>query len=210
MSDRKKDKEARKTARQEARSNRRRIREQKAAAFFSRNVPPGLNWEKELLWVRWGLICTVVLTSILFLLRCTEAVSYLYEYKWAATTGGAYELIGRGLKEGAMMPGISTLFDGTRTGFVLVGLLPVILAIWHYRYYRQGTMSIYVMKRLPDRREFHRRNLSLPLLMMGAVLAAMVLMELAHYGFYLLVTPKGCLPAGHWTGFWMWMIGGGL
>ena len=104
MSDRKKDKEARRAERQEVRSERRRRLSQKVDAFFSRKVPPGLNWEKELSWVRCGLICTVVLTSIIFLFRCANAVNDLYEYKWAATTGDAYELAGRGLRDGAVMP----------------------------------------------------------------------------------------------------------
>ncbi len=202
--------EERRALREEARSNRRRRIEQKVSEYLSRRVPPGLDWEKEFSWVRGALICTAVFGTLVFVISCINAVSGLYEYKWEVTTGDAYTAAGRVLKEGAVMPAINVLLEHTRIGYALVGLLLVILLVSHYRYYRQGSMSIYVMRRLPDKGEYHRRNLTFPLILVGLALAVMMVTALVHYGLYLLFTPKGCLPNGHWMSFWLWMIGGGL
>ena len=105
---------------------------------------------------------------------------------------------------------VSVLLAQTRVGFALIGVLLVMMVASHYRYYRQGSMSIYLMKRLPNGREYHRRNFSFVLILAAVSLAVMVVMSLTHYGMYLLFTPKGCLPSGHGLNFWLWMIGGGL
>ncbi|MBQ4562859.1 MAG: hypothetical protein IJA58_00090, partial [Lachnospiraceae bacterium] len=182
--------------------------EQKLIVFCAHNAPPGLYWEREAKWVEAGVLGTAVLAILVFLVRCLTTVGNLYEYKWKLAENGAYQKVGYGLKDGAMMPAVSELLGGSRIGFALVGLLIVIFAVNHYRHYRQESMSIYLMKRLPNRWEYHRRNLTLPVMFMGAVLAAMVLTELICYGGYLALTPAGCLPAGQWEVFWMWMIGG--
>lgn len=189
---------------------RKRRMEYKIANFVSRRVPPGFDWEKELSWMRVALICAVVFGSFVFLIRFGVSISDLYEQKWEPAGNGSYVSTGRELKAGAVMPAISTLLAWTRVGFALIGVLLVMMVVSHYRYYRQGSMSIYLMKRLPDRREYHRRNFSFVLILAAVSLAVMVVMSLTHYGMYLLFTPKGCLPNGHGLNFWLWMIGGGL
>ena len=202
--------EKKKAMREEKRNARKRRLEYKMAKFVSHRVPPGFDWEKELSWVWGALICAVVFGSFVFFVGCANAVSNLYEQKWEPSANGGFVSTGWGLKATAMMPAISTLLAHTRAGFVLLGVLLVVLLVSHYRYYRQGSMSIYLMKRLPDRREYRRRNLSLILILAAVSLAVMVVMSLTHYGMYLLFTPKGCLPNGHELNFWLWMIGGGL
>lgn len=197
-------------AREETRCAMRRQLEQKFAAFCARTAPPGVYWERELKWVWGGIIATISLTLTVFLVRCLITTGNLFETKWVIGPNGAYEAAGYGVKDGAMMMEVSELLDGNRIGFAMVAVLPVIFAINHYRYYRQGSMSVYLMKRLPDRWEYHRRNLMLPMILLMAVLVSMLLTELMCYGMYLLITPAGCLPAGQWTEFWKWMIGGGL
>lgn len=205
------EREERRAQRQEARDARKRTRAKKFAAVVSRIVPPGMNWESEVQWIRWGLICAVVFGMMVFLIRCTNAVSGLYEYRWVVTgDGNQYQSTGLVLKEGALMPPVSSILAGTRVGFALVGLILVILTVYHYRYYTQGSKSIYVMKRLPSRWELHRRSLTLPSIAIGIGLILMVVVAVMQFGLYLLMTPKGCLPEGQWSDLWMWMIGGGL
>ena len=202
--------EKKKALREEKRNTRKRHMEYKVANFVSHRVPPGFDWEKELSWVRVALICAVVFGSFLFLIRLGVSISNLYEQKWEPAANGGYVSAGIVLKEDAVMREVSVLLAQTRVGFALTGVLLVVMVVSHYRYYRQGSMSIYLMKRLPDRREYHRRNFNLVLIMAAASLAVMVVMSLTHYGMYLLFTPKGCLPSGHGLNFWLWMIGGGL
>lgn len=75
------------------------------------------------------------------------------------------------------------------------GFVSVILAMiyWMFAFYRSfynDSMSIYTMKRLPDRWELHRRCLTLPLLGIGCVLILMVLTVALFYQLYFLLIPK--------------------
>jgi len=203
-------KSKRQAAWEEARCAKRRRLEFIFAEFCGRNTPPGMYWERELKWLRGGMIASVSLTFIAFLVRCLITVGNLYESKWVPRGDGSFVKTGFGLKYGAMMPPVTEVLDGNRTGFVLVAVVLVAFAVNHYRYYRQESMSVYLMKRLPDRWEYHRRNLALPVTSLVVLLVTMVLLELVCFGVYLLMTPAGCLPKGQWTVFWMWMIGGGL
>lgn len=202
--------EKKKALREEKRNTRKRHMEYKIANFVSHRVPPGFDWEKELSWMRVALICAVVFGSFLFLIRLGVNISNLYEQKWEPAANGGYVSAGIVLKEDAVMREVSVLLAQTRVGFALIGVLLVMMVVSHYRYYRQGSMSIYLMKRLPNGREYHRRNFSFVLILAAVSLAVMVVMSLTHYGMYLLFTPKGCLPSGHGLNFWLWMIGGGL
>lgn len=61
-------------------------------------------------------------------------------------------------------------------GFALVSLVLAGLAVWNYASFRQGVRTDYLMRRLPDRWEYHRRCLTVPLLGIGAsVLIALAL-----------------------------------
>ena len=202
--------EKKKALREEKRNTRKRHMEYKVASFVSRRVPPGFDWEKEIAWMRVALIGAVIFGSLVFLISLGVNISNLYEQKWGPASNGGYVSTGIGLKENAVMGEISTMLEWTRVGFALTGVLLVMMMVSHYRYYRQGSMSIYLMKRLPNGREYHRRNLSFILILAAVSLAVMVVMSLTHYGMYLLFTPKGCLPSGHGLNFWLWMIGGGL
>ena len=203
--------EKKKALREEKINARKRRMEYKMANFVSRRVPPGFDWEKELAWMRAALIGAVAFGCFVFLIRLGVSISDLYEQKWEPAANGGYVSAGIGLKEDAVMNEVSAVLEWTRVGFALIGILLVMMVVSHYRYYRQqGSMSIYLMKRLPDRREYHRRNFSFVLILTAVSLAVMVVMSLTHYGMYLLFTPKGCLPNGHGLSFWLWMIGGGL
>lgn len=69
----------------------------------------------------------------------------------------------------------------------------VVLAVYNYAKLWQGAKSIYLMGRLPDRWELHRRCLTLPLgwLLSAVLLPALTL--LVYYGIYYLITPAACL-----------------
>ncbi|MBQ9720214.1 MAG: hypothetical protein IJV64_05915 [Oscillospiraceae bacterium] len=64
----------------------------------------------------------------------------------------------------------------------------------HYRFYRRGARADYTMRRLPDRWEYHRRALALPLFgLIGTVLVYLVVLALCIAVYYL-VTPGWMQP----------------
>ena len=63
-----------------------------------------------------------------------------------------------------------------------------------YLYHRKGSMSIYLMRRLPDNRELHRRCWGRPLIWVGRSVLLMAAILLFYFVVYLVFTPKACLP----------------
>ena len=75
------------------------------------------------------------------------------------------------------------------------------LAAYNYVGFRNGSKSHYLMRRLPDKWEHHRRCLALPLL---AILAGLVLIPIliaVYYAIYLHFTPEQCLQPNQWEVF---------
>ena len=74
--------------------------------------------------------------------------------------------------------------------------------VYHYLYYRQGSKSIYLMKRLPSKHELHKRAIALPMLaILGCLVAALIVM-LLYFAIYMLATPKQCLLPNQWQKLW--------
>lgn len=63
-----------------------------------------------------------------------------------------------------------------------------------YLYHRKGSMSIYLMRRLPDSRELHRRCWGRPLIWVGRSVLLMTAILLFYVLVYIVFTPKECLP----------------
>ena len=63
-----------------------------------------------------------------------------------------------------------------------------------YLYHRKDTRSIYLMRRLPDRWDLHRRCWGRPLIWMGRSVLLMLAIVLFYVLVYLVFTPKECLP----------------
>lgn len=159
--------------------------------FLKRNSPPGMSMKQELGFFLTGMIASL-LDSFRFLLR------YSFESQ------NLYEVIDRKrvLIKGAIMPDFITLLDRSLIGFGLVALCMIGFIIYHYAYYRQGSKSIYLMKRLPKRSELHRRALTVPLLaMLTSALTAFILL-LLYFAIYMLATPAECLTPDQWQKIW--------
>lgn len=83
-------------------------------------------------------------------------------------------------------------------------LIPCMLAftIYHYLYHRTLSKSVYLMRRLPDRWEYHRRCLTLPLVGAGLVFLAEVILLLFYFWIYILVIPEANLVPGQFATIW--------
>lgn len=162
---------------------------------LDRFVPVGTDAKTELKWCFAGLVAAFVF-SLSFLLRCAYARNELYAYNWITGT--------KTLREGALMPDFAELLGFAFAGFAVLSIALAALAVWHYALHRQGSRSIYLMRRLPQRLEFHIRCMTLPMCGVVVCIIAVFLLLCLYYLFYLALTPEGCLTPGQWAGLWRW------
>ena len=156
-----------------------------------RYAPLGINLSPERRFFVGGIVCSFAY-SLQFLIRYGNSHSSLYT--WVRNE--------RVLLPNAVMEDFYILLGSSLLGFAIVALCSLAIIIYHYAYHWQGSKSIYLMKRLPNRLELHRRCLTLPLLaaLMSLLVAAILL--LAYYGIYVACTPKECFLPGQWQKLW--------
>lgn len=152
--------------------------------LMKRLSPPGLDLTPEWRTFLIGNIGSVLISLFAFCDRYLDARRRLYTYVNEE----------RVLIDGATMAPFFSLLSEHFLLFLLVALLLLGYVIYHYAYYRQGSMSLYLMRRLPNRWERHKRALTLPCL---AALATLVIAAAAiqlDFIIYIIATPKACLP----------------
>ena len=98
-----------------------------------------------------------------------------------------------------MMPYYEEILGTALWGFVILAILALLLIPVHGAYWYQGSRSIYLMRRLPQRGELLRRTAGLPLLLAAAALAAALLLLLLHYAIYCGCVPAERQPDGQWA-----------
>ena len=160
---------------------------------FSRYAPPGADLRPQRRVLLLGMVFSL-LYSLGFVYRCIDARAGLYVYN---ASSGVHVL-----REGAVMPDFFRVLDGALLGFGLLAILMLGFCIVYYAYHRQGSRSIYLMRRLPNRWELHRRCLSLPLLGAAVCILAAALLLPLYYGVYCLATPAQCFRPGQWEMIW--------
>jgi len=156
-----------------------------------KHVPPGVKAEIEKRFFLIGLP-VALLFSLGFFSRLKEALSGLYGFY-----GGRYVLLPE-----AMLPPFHVLMDKALMGFWLLILCSFVLILYHYLYYFQGSRSIYLMRRLPDRFALLRSCVSLPLSAALFVLLTVLLVNLLYFLIYLAMGPAGHVPPGQWHTLW--------
>ena len=152
--------------------------------YLERHAPPGLDLRTELYTFIIGNGLSVLVSFLAFLDKYLDARRQLFTYE-----NGIRERIG-----GAVMTPFPQLFSVYFSGFFLVALVMLGFIIHHYAYYRQGSMSQYLMKRLPRKSERHIRALTLPCLAVLATAAVAFAAILFYFMIYVLATPTACLP----------------
>lgn len=152
---------------------------------IERYAPPGVNARQEIQRILYGLI-GAAMTSLWFLLSYCGSRAKLY----TTAPSGVREL-----KAGAMMPIFRDLFSWSFAGFWIFLLAMAAVAAGHVAYhYQGGSRPVYLMLRLPDRREYWRRCLALPVLSALTALLAMLVILGLDLSIYLFFTPAQCLP----------------
>lgn len=151
---------------------------------IDRYVPMGIDPEGEWKTLRWCLAAGSIWSALLFISHYSEAYSNLF-YR-----GNVRSVI----REGAVMPTLFEIMAGSETVFFLVCAAMPVWAAYHYYYHFSGSRSIYLMRRLPDRWDLHRRCLALPAAGIVGALSLQGLLGILYYFVYILVTPRQCLP----------------
>lgn len=96
------------------------------------------------------------------------------------------------------MPYFWELQESAYFGYVIGILLVFILqAYWNYEYYNKETKSVYVMKRLPNRKEYARTIWIAPAVEVILILLIMVGQTVLDMGLYLIGTPDAALPSDY-------------
>ena len=161
-------------------------------ARLERLVPPGFGLRFELQFFLTGLICSAVY-STLYLLRLANARDNLFAYSMGS---------GRILLPDAQMPAFTELLADSFSWFGVLAAVAVIFAVWHYAYHWQGSKSIWLMRRLPDRWVLHRRCLILPALELAACALCTLVLFWLYFGLYVWLTPEEIYVPGQLAGLW--------
>ena len=149
-------------------------------------APPGIDFANQLKF------CLIGLSAAF-----GWSVSYLAKYLTARANLYEYSMVGQGLREGAVITDFGQLVhEGLDSfdGFLVFYIVMLGLLVYHYLYYYQGSKSIYLMRRLPDRWEMHRRSVTLPFMAIMVGSLTELALWMLYYGIYLVCTPPQCLP----------------
>lgn len=168
---------------------------------FSKYAPYGFELKHEIRLFTAGMILSVLYGS-LFFVRLHNAWERLFELVWKDG-----EMVKSGVMEGAVMRDFVDLLYNALFGFLIVAFCMAAFVVIHYVYHYQGSKSIYVMKRLPDKWELHRRCVTLPVIGIVICLVTAFLFLLLCYGVYMKVTPPECIVGNQWQKLWSVWIG---
>lgn len=149
---------------------------------WTKYTPPGMDLSQEKGFFITGMFCSA-LYSLFFLNRYWDANEALWK------RGEPKELW-----PGAQIEPFFELLDKYLIGYLILAVCMLGLVALHYAYYRQGSKSIYLMRRLPDRKLLHRTCWTLPMLGAALCLAAAAVTLLLFYAVYINCTPQECLP----------------
>ena len=157
-----------------------------------RQLPPGLSYTRERNAFLRALAAVSALSLLLFLSgRYLPARKELFSYR---RVGGQSVAT---LIPGAQLPDLLQLLDRVLDPLLLLLLFVPFWVLLHYRHYRRGSMSIYLMRRLPDRTLLHRQCWTLPLVGLVLTLGTILVLLLLYALIYILATPAVCLPPAY-------------
>ena len=102
------------------------------------------------------------------------------------------------IDSGAVMPYFWDMENHTFYGYIAAILLVIFVqAYWNYAYYNKETKSVYVMRRLPDRKEYSRTIWVAPLMEALIIVLIMVGNILVDLGVYAFFTPDIALHSDY-------------
>jgi len=161
--------------------------------FLKRSFPPGFSYKPELKAASFALGCSAFICFIGFFTDYSALRRFLY-------IRIGTDII---LDESRVMEDFVYILGGRlNVLLILAALIPIIAAVSHYAYYHNGSKSIYLMRRLPNRFELHRQCLLMPLIYALVFVLAAAAMLLICYAIYMGLTPEACLTPNQWRKIW--------
>lgn len=157
--------------------------------FVADHIPPGIRLQNEILWILFGWGCSAVFSFLRFYTALCRNMNMLEQWD------------GSGMVK-QKMPDLADLLFGSMAGFWVVVACMGALAAYHYYYHYNGSKSIYLMRRLKNPLELHKRCLTLPVLAAGITFAIAFLLLCAYYGCYMSAVPAEYLTPGQWEKIW--------
>lgn len=158
---------------------------------FARFAPPGYSLGFERSFYLTGLVSAAIY-SMMFFIRFGNALDNLYGYEGKR----------RVLLPDAVMPDFARLLEHAFAGFGLLAAVMLCFIAVRYAYYRRDSRADYLMRRLPDRLDWHRRCLTMPILAALSCAGCAFLLLLLYFAVYMLFTPGACLQPGQWYKIW--------
>jgi len=154
--------------------------------------PLGIDYYRELKWV-----------NISFLVSFIYSLGYLFKLNSSYNSLFLVVDARKFLKTGAIMDDFVFILKESLSGFIVIAVCMIALAAYHYFYHYIDSKSIYLMKRLPNHFDLHKRCFTYPILITVISLIVALILLIIYYNIYLLVTPEGCLTPGQWQKIWI-------
>ena len=155
---------------------------------WNRYTPPGRE-KSDFAAMFWLWLSGGVLWSLRFIGNYIGAWNQLYEYRGMIAQSGNRVLI-----SGRVIAPFREILEDSMNLFPVCFLFLALDVMASYYYFKKDTMSIYLMRRLPDRWELHRRCWGKPLILSGLCLLIQAGLIALYFLIYLVFTPRGHLP----------------
>ena len=151
--------------------------------WLERYLPLGIGAKNQAIGFLVG-AAVATLHSMLFFVLYSNARAELY-----MTVGSKRKLI-----EGAVICDFGVLTEHIFWTFYIVEIVVFLSVISYYMYHYDGSKMMYLMKRLPDKWDVHRRCWTLPIVGTVLLVVWMQILKMIYYAVYILCTPSQCLP----------------
>lgn len=105
---------------------------------------------------------------------------------------------GLSIADGVKMPYFWELQEHTCYGYIIAVLMVLFIqAYWNWQYYNKKTKSVYVMRRLPDRKEYRRTIWAAPVIQAVFIVVIMLAHIVIDLCIYVCATPEIALYADY-------------
>jgi len=158
-------------------------------------VPPGRNGTLQRNWLLGGLAAAFVCTILFFLSEYGEHKAML-ELAEKMYPGGP----------GQLLPDFEWLVAVPSLSFAVVFGVALPQICYNYIYTRRGSRSDYTLRRLPDKWEWHRRCLAVPVLAVSGGMLLLALALVLCFLIYQFATPPQFLRCNQ-EGAELWQYG---